>query len=206
MVYPLYQSSRLWISSSKMERRSPHWRSSNGRKAMVQGKLHFFAIQVALLVCPYASLHDIVQHLMTLRKQKGVMISHKNVISNVMQIVAFEKPHRDFVQEPGSKYGTTEVALGLLPQSHIYSLVVICHATTYRGDQVINLPKFEIQQFLNSIQRFKINTLPLVSQSTLPPMSCLLRFPTSHCIDNLHIGEARFSLVDICILHRYRQS
>ena len=98
-----------------------------------------------------------------LRKQKGVMISHRNVISNILQIAAFEKPYRDSVQEPGSKYGMTEIALGLLPQSHIYSLVVICHATTYRGDQVINLPKFEIQQFLSSIQKFKINSLCLVS-------------------------------------------
>ena len=68
------------------------------------------------------------------------------------------------MQDPGSKYGFTEIALGLLPQSHIYSLVVICHATTYRGDQVINLPKFEIGQYLNAIQRFKINILFLVSR------------------------------------------
>lgn len=100
---------------------------------------------------------------------KGVMISHRNVISNVLQIATSEKPYRDSVQEPGSKYGMTEVALGLLPQSHIYSLVVICHATTYRGDQVINLPKFEFNQFLHSIQRFKINSLPLV-----PPIVILM--------------------------------
>ena len=93
------------------------------------------------------------------------MISHRNVISNVLQITACEKPYRDSVKEPGSKYSMTEVALGMLPQSHIYALVVICHATVYRGDQVINLPKFEFQQFLNSIQRFKINMLPLVSNT-----------------------------------------
>ena len=103
-----------------------------------------------------------MQHLLIRRKQKGVMISHRNVISNVLQIAAYEKPYRDS-REPGSKYGMTEVALGLLPQSHIYSLVVVCHATTYRGDQVISLPKFEVQGFLSSIQRFKINTLLLVS-------------------------------------------
>lgn len=79
----------------------------------------------------------------------------------------------------------TEVALGLLPQSHIYSLVVICHATTYRGDQVINLPKFEIGNFLRAIQRFKINTLPLVSQRvsfTLKPLC----FPISDGKNLIH--------------------
>ena len=101
------------------------------------------------------------------------MISHRNVISNVLQIATFEKPYRDSKREPGSKYTFTEIALGLLPQSHIYSLVVICHATTWRGDQVINLPKFEIAQFLTAIQRFKINTLFLVSQSKLYPHNLL---------------------------------
>lgn len=91
------------------------------------------------------------------------MISHRNVISNVLQIRAFEKPQRDSRKEPGSKYDVTEVALGLLPQSHIYSLVVVCHASTYRGDQVVNLPKFEMGSFLNAIQTFKINQLFLVS-------------------------------------------
>lgn len=65
-------------------------------------------------------------------------------------------------KKPGDKYDPMEVALGLLPQSHIYALVVICHATTYRGDQVINIPKMDMGVVLGSIQRFKINTLFLV--------------------------------------------
>ena len=90
------------------------------------------------------------------------MISHRNVIANVLQISAFEKPYRDAVKDPGSKPNYTDIALGLLPQSHIYSLVVACHATGYRGDQTINLSKFELSTFLNSIQRFKISGLFLV--------------------------------------------
>ncbi|MCJ1276684.1 hypothetical protein MMC21_004491 [Puttea exsequens] len=93
---------------------------------------------------------------------KGVMISHRNVIANTLQIKTYEKPQRDPLKVPGSQYDYTDVALGLLPQSHIYSLVVICHSTTYRGDQVVNLPKFEMASYLNAIQRFKINTLYLV--------------------------------------------
>ena len=91
------------------------------------------------------------------------MISHRNVISNVLQITTYESPQRARSKRPGSKNVPSEVALGLLPQSHIYSLVVICHASTYRGDQVITLPKFELHQYLESIQRFKINALYLVS-------------------------------------------
>ncbi|KIW17334.1 hypothetical protein PV08_04526 [Exophiala spinifera] len=88
---------------------------------------------------------------------KGVMISHRNVIANTVQISLYEKSTRDDIA-PGYK----DVVLGLLPQSHIYGLIVICHASTYRGDKVIILPKFDLQHYLNSIQTYKINTLYIV--------------------------------------------
>lgn len=87
--------------------------------------------------------------------QKGVKISHHNVIANVMQIVEYEKPFRP------ADY--TECVLGLLPLSHIYGLVVIAQAGTYRGDGVIILPRFEIQSYLGAIQDYKIQGLFLVS-------------------------------------------
>lgn len=85
------------------------------------------------------------------------MISHRNVIANTVQISLYDAVDR---QKKGPDYH--DVALGLLPQSHIYGLIVICHASTYRGDQVIVLPKFDLQHYLNSIQKYKINTLYIV--------------------------------------------
>jgi acyl-CoA synthetase (AMP-forming)/AMP-acid ligase II len=91
------------------------------------------------------------------------MISHRNVIANVLQITAFEKAYREKRAPPGGIY--TAVSLGLLPQSHIYALVVICHAGAYRGDQTIVLPKFELKSYLSSIAHFKISALFLVGLS-----------------------------------------
>ncbi|KAJ9647375.1 uncharacterized protein PV06_00093 [Exophiala oligosperma] len=88
---------------------------------------------------------------------KGVMISHRNVIANTVQITLYDKPAREAVAP-----GYHDIALGLLPQSHIYGLIVTSHASTYRGDQVIILPKFDLQHYLNSIQTYKINTLYIV--------------------------------------------
>lgn len=82
------------------------------------------------------------------------MISHRNVIANVMQLAIFERSQR--------KPGSTETALGLLPQSHIYSLLVICHACIYRGDQVIILPKYNLHTMLSAVTTYAINTLFLV--------------------------------------------
>ncbi|CZT48477.1 probable phenylacetyl-CoA ligase [Rhynchosporium secalis] len=103
---------------------------------------------------------------------KGVMISHRNVIANILQIGTFEKPTRD--KRPEDQ--RTEVGLGLLPLSHIYGLVVIAQASTYRGDGVIILPKFELQSFLKAIQTQRIETLYLV-----PPIIIQLAKNQSVC-------------------------
>jgi acyl-CoA synthetase (AMP-forming)/AMP-acid ligase II len=85
------------------------------------------------------------------------MISHRNVIANTIQISKYDQSYRDAF---GKNY--TEVALGLLPYSHIYGLVVVCMASIFRGDQVIVLPKFDLHHYLQSIAQYKINTLYLV--------------------------------------------
>jgi acyl-CoA synthetase (AMP-forming)/AMP-acid ligase II len=84
-----------------------------------------------------------------------------------VQIGTFEKPYRDsIIKDVRNQTDYTENVLGLLPMSHIYGLVVICHASVFRGDGVIVLPKFEFATTLRAIQDHKINTLFLVS----PPL------------------------------------
>jgi ribosome assembly protein SQT1 len=83
-----------------------------------------------------------------------------------VQIGTFEKPFRDkMINDLRNQSDYTENVLGLLPMSHIYGLVVICHANVYRGDGVIVLPKFEFASTLQAIQDHKINSLFLVCAS-----------------------------------------
>ena len=113
------------------------------------------------------------------------MISHRNVIANVLQISTFEKPDRDSLKDLGIQSDYTDVILGLLPQSHCYGLVMMCHAGPYRGDQVIVLPKFEMRSYLDAIQRFKIITLYLVSlllEFGWPSFDVLLTIPSIRCL------------------------
>ncbi|OJD19178.1 hypothetical protein AJ78_00880 [Emergomyces pasteurianus Ep9510] len=100
---------------------------------------------------------------------KGVMISHRNVIANTLQIKVYEAPFRNTLKAPDAQSDYKAVILGLLPKSHIYSLVVICHAGPYRGDQVVVLPKFEFTLYLNAIEKYAISTLYLV-----PPIIILM--------------------------------
>ncbi|EFW23083.1 hypothetical protein D8B26_006609 [Coccidioides posadasii str. Silveira] len=92
---------------------------------------------------------------------KGVKIAHRNVIANTLQMMVYEAPHRNSLK-PAGQGAFNDVALGLLPQSHIYSLVVMCHCGPYRGDQVIVLPKFELNHYLQTVEKYKISTLYLV--------------------------------------------
>ncbi|KAH7146139.1 hypothetical protein EDB81DRAFT_689254 [Dactylonectria macrodidyma] len=87
---------------------------------------------------------------------KAVMISHCNVISNVLQHVTYESLGRC---RNGVK---TQAVSGFLPFSHIYGLMIASHTSTWRGDEVIVLPKFELRAFLGSIQRFRIRQILLV--------------------------------------------
>nr|POF25865.1 acyl-coa ligase easd [Quercus suber] len=96
---------------------------------------------------------------------KGVMISHRNVIANTLQIATHESPRREKSRkETGDPYYTENI-LGLLPFSHIYGLIVICHVGAYRGDGVVVLPKYDFKGLLQVIQDYKIAMLYLV-----PPM------------------------------------
>ncbi len=108
------------------------------------------------------------------------MISHKNVIANTLQVCTYDKPARDSIDKDYK-----DVALGLLPQSHIYALIVICHCSTYRGDQVVVLPKFDIQQYLTSIATYKINSLYIV-----PPIIIAMT-KNKHVLDKFNLSSVR---------------
>lgn len=92
----------------------------------------------------------LTNHAMT---QKGVMLSHKCVIANIIQCSRAN-------QVPDSV--PRRKCLCVLPQSHIYSLVVICQAEIYAGSEVVIFPSFQLDVVLSAIQRLKLTTLFLV--------------------------------------------
>jgi acyl-CoA synthetase (AMP-forming)/AMP-acid ligase II len=91
--------------------------------------------------------------------KKAVMVSHYNVIANVLQAFHFDSVPRKQIGLETQNY------LGVLPLSHIYGLVLVSSLGHYRGDQNIVLPKYNFDELLNATQRFKIEQLYVV-----PPM------------------------------------
>ncbi|KAJ5220197.1 NRPS-like protein biosynthetic cluster [Penicillium chermesinum] len=84
--------------------------------------------------------------------QKLAQITHYNIIANVIQSATFESRQKN---------GSTEIALGFLPLSHSYGLI-LAHLTVWRGDTYILQASFDMQAALGAIQQYKIERLYLV--------------------------------------------
>jgi ribosome assembly protein SQT1 len=112
---------------------------------------------------------------------KGVIISHRNVIANTIQVCMSER-------EPRLKLDPNyaQAVLALLPFSRIFGLVIIAHCSTFRGDAAIVLPKFDLQNYLKSISRFRINSLLVV-----PPI-ILTMVKNKKLMDTFDLSSVRY--------------
>lgn len=90
---------------------------------------------------------------------KGVMLTHHNIISNIIQLNIFPIDEK-------------ERLVGILPFYHIYGMVVVLFYNTLYGAHIVTLPKFEPEGFLTTLQNKKIQMAHLV-----PP---LILFLTKH--------------------------
>ncbi|MDY5784877.1 AMP-binding protein [Corynebacterium sp.] len=70
---------------------------------------------------------------------KGVMLTHRNLVSNIVQVDAMM-----------GRTGISERAntLSALPFSHIYGLTALLLAPLYRRQHVFTMPKFDLDMFL----------------------------------------------------------
>lgn len=118
--------------------------------------------------------------------QKAVMISHRNIIANMLQLRVYEDVGR---KQLGVE---TQTGFALLPLSHAYGLHVVALAGIWRGDELIVLPKFEFTTYLKAIERFKVNSLQVV-----PPIVVRMLSSMDECrkydlssVRTLYVGAA----------------
>ena len=84
---------------------------------------------------------------------KGVMLTHHNLVANLCQCVGAS----DF---QGFEEG--DRVLAVLPFFHIYGMVVIMMLGLCQGATIVSLPRFDFQEFLGTLQKYRITTAPLV--------------------------------------------
>ena len=67
---------------------------------------------------------------------KGVMLTHRNLVANVLQADALLDSRHD------------DVVIGVLPFFHIYGMTVIMNMALRFGSTIVTMPRFDLEQFL----------------------------------------------------------
>nr|ASU87409.1 4-coumarate-CoA ligase [Camellia sinensis] len=107
---------------------------------------------------------------------KGVMLTHKGLVTSVAQQVDGENPNLYIHSE--------DMMMCVLPLFHIYSLnsVLLCGLRV--GAAILIMQKFEIGSFLKLIQRYKVTIGPFV-----PPI--VLAIAKSEVVDDYDLSTIR---------------
>jgi len=91
---------------------------------------------------------------------KGVMLTHHNLVSNLCQM-------------DGLNYFTREDTLiAVLPLFHIYGLVVILNMGLRMGATIVTMPRFDLDQFLQIVEKYKVSMAHLVPPIVLALTKC----------------------------------
>ena len=88
---------------------------------------------------------------------KGVMLTHRNLVANLVQTTACIHITED------------EQIMAFLPFFHIYGMTVIMNQGLYQGATLVTMPRFELEPCLQAVQDHKVTRFFLV-----PPIVLLL--------------------------------
>lgn len=81
---------------------------------------------------------------------KGVMLTHRNLVANVVQTFAAQR------------VGEDERIIAVLPFFHIYGMEVALNLSLWRGATIVTMPRFELEPFLQLMQDQAITRAYLV--------------------------------------------
>ncbi|KII86637.1 hypothetical protein PLICRDRAFT_177391 [Plicaturopsis crispa FD-325 SS-3] len=124
----------------------------------------------------------------TTGRPKAVAIPHYSPIANIIQMAVHNKVNTNYAPWEEQRYRPGDVVLSVLPFFHIYGLVVILHNMIYCAMTLVVVPKFNFTKMLQSIERYRINFLPLV-----PPQAVLLcKHPDANKYDLSSVRVAMF--------------
>ncbi|KAF2134674.1 acetyl-CoA synthetase-like protein [Dothidotthia symphoricarpi CBS 119687] len=106
---------------------------------------------------------------------KGVMLSHRNIVADLLMIQG----------APGQWYSpATDKFLGVLPFFHIYGLTGLVHQMLHRGIELVVMPAFDMQTFLQTIQDCRITCIYVA-----PPI--IVRLARDKMVDKYDLSSVK---------------
>jgi acyl-CoA synthetase (AMP-forming)/AMP-acid ligase II len=101
---------------------------------------------------------------------KGVMLTHRNLVANLCQCAGAEK---------FDAFKEHDTIIAVLPFFHIYGMVVIMMLGLAGGSTVVTVPRFDFQEFVALLARYRVTIAPLV-----PPIVLgLAKYPSLDAFD-----------------------
>uniref|UniRef100_A0A5B6Z9P0 4-coumarate--CoA ligase n=1 Tax=Davidia involucrata TaxID=16924 RepID=A0A5B6Z9P0_DAVIN len=102
---------------------------------------------------------------------KGVMLTHKGLVTSVAQQVDGENPNLYFHSD--------DVIMCVLPLFHIYSLNSVLLCALRVGSAILIMQKFEINTLMELVQKYKVTIAPFVP----PIVLAIAKSPVVHKYD-----------------------
>ncbi|KAL3456614.1 hypothetical protein BJX64DRAFT_39039 [Aspergillus heterothallicus] len=97
---------------------------------------------------------------------KGVMLAHRNIVANSLQLAAGDDGE---LKWNGGVDGRGDRVLAFLPFFHIYGLTCLVHQTLYQGYELVVMAKFDLEKWCQHVQNYRITFSYVV-----PPVVLLL--------------------------------
>ena len=82
---------------------------------------------------------------------KGVMLTHRNLVANIIQTDAADHYLHD-----------RDTTIAFLPFFHIYGMVVIAMVGLWSGATLVVMPKFDLDNYLDLVERYRATILHVV--------------------------------------------
>jgi long-chain acyl-CoA synthetase len=87
----------------------------------------------------------------TTGRSKGAMLTHRNLVANIVQCIEFFKDDYTFGQES---------YLTVIPLFHVFGMTACMNFAIYSGSNSIMLPRFDLEEVLNTIKAEKPTVFP----------------------------------------------
>jgi len=92
---------------------------------------------------------------------KGVMLTHRNLVAMLRQLEATES------------FTENDTMVCVVPMYHLYGLHVVVNQGLSHGATIVTLPRYDLDQFLDVLEKYKVTIAPLVP----PLVLALARVP-----------------------------